>query len=173
MQPPNILLDNHGGALGGLCQQMNLLHHHIVSSWYCETTFICSPILNVFGVTSRKKVKCIEKFRTKSVTEIVEEFVSNVIVILTFSSAVSFQMSGQSLSGDNGNTMLTVRHNGCRARNKLSHSKHSYKHLQVLQTTLENNYGRWAPPHPQNWKCPSERKGQLTQLWRHRSILRV
>ena len=53
-------------------------------------------------------------------TEIVEEFVSNVIVILTFTSAASFQMSGQSLSCDNGNTMVTVPHNGCRARNKLS-----------------------------------------------------
>ena len=82
-------------------------------------------------------------------TEIVEEFVSNVIVILTFTSAASFQMSGQSLSADNGNTIVTAPHNTCRARNKLSHSKHSYKHFQVLQTTLENNYLPFGSPPPE------------------------
>ena len=109
-----------GGRLGRLCQQMNLLHLLLVSSSHCKTRFIWPQIFNIFGVTSRKKVKCIEKFRTKSVTEIVEEFVSNVIVILTFTSAASFQMSGQSLSCDNRYTMVTVPHNRCRARNKLS-----------------------------------------------------
>ena len=121
MQPPNILLDIHGGSARRplstdeppppppLSCHLHSVKQHSSGSKY-----------SIFGVTSRKKVKCIEKFRTKSVTEIVEEFVSNVIVILTFTSAASFQMSGQSLSCDNGNTMVTVPHNGCRARNKLS-----------------------------------------------------
>ena len=117
MQPHNILLDIHGGpARRPLSTDEPPLscHLHIVKQHSSGSKY------SIFGVTSRKKVKCIEKFRTKSVTEIVEEFVSNVIVILTFTSAASFQMSGQSLSCDNGNTMVTVPHNGCRARNKLS-----------------------------------------------------